>query len=73
MTPIQGYEHLTDAERKLFIFAHNKHLAVVDPNERDQYSLGNVVKVTPNPQEAAVDVQFQNGQKRQYTAKGVRH
>lgn len=72
MKPIQGYENLSESERKLFIIAHNKHLSVVDPKERGQYSLGNVIKVLPNPQENAVNVEFVNGQKRIYSAKGAR-
>lgn len=72
MTPIAGYEHLTDAERKLFIRGHHKHLSSLQSNERERYSLGNVVEVKANPQESAVDVHFINGQQRQYTAKGVR-
>ncbi|WP_046180364.1 hypothetical protein [Domibacillus tundrae] len=71
MTPIAGYEKLSDAERRLFIKAHQKHLSSLKSNERDQYGLGSVVKVQSNPQEAAIDVQFVNGQKRQYTAKGA--
>ncbi|WP_046174945.1 hypothetical protein [Domibacillus indicus] len=73
MKPIEGYEHLSDAERELFILAHNKHLGLLKGEERGQYGLGSVVAVTSNPQKNAVDVRFANGQKRQYTTKGIRH
>ncbi|MCP3764065.1 hypothetical protein NLX67_17060 [Domibacillus sp. A3M-37] len=71
MTPIAGYEKLSDAEQRVFIKAHQKHLSSLTSNERDQYGLGSVVKVQSNPQEAAIDVHFLNGQNRQYTAKGT--
>ncbi|OAH53107.1 hypothetical protein AWH48_12180 [Domibacillus aminovorans] len=72
MTPIAGYENLTDAERKVFIRGHHKHLSSLSGNERDQYGLGHVVEVKANPQESAVDVYFTNGQQRQFTGDGVR-
>ncbi|MEM1505926.1 hypothetical protein RG959_21240 [Domibacillus sp. 8LH] len=71
MTPIQGYEHLTDAERRLFIRAHQKHLSSLTSKEREQYGLGNVVEVKSNPQEAAIDVRFLNGEQKQFTARGT--
>ncbi|MCM3789457.1 hypothetical protein M3221_13710 [Domibacillus indicus] len=71
MTPIQGYEHLTDAERRLFIRAHQKHLSSLTDKERKQYGLGNVIEVKTNPQQAAIDVRFLNGERRQFTAKGL--
>lgn len=73
MTPIQGYENLTDAERSLFIRAHQKHLSSLKNSERDHYGLGNIVEVKANPQQAAIDVRFLNGEQRQFTAKGVWH
>ncbi|WP_046178834.1 hypothetical protein [Domibacillus tundrae] len=71
MTPIAGYEKLSDAERRLFIKAHQKHLSSLKSNERDQYGLGNVIEVKSNPQQAAIDVRFLNGEQRQFTAKGT--
>ncbi|MEM1505230.1 hypothetical protein RG959_17670 [Domibacillus sp. 8LH] len=73
MIPIQGYEHLTDAERRLFIRVHQKHLSSLTDKEREQYGLGNVVEVKANPQQAAIDVRFSNGEQKQFTAKGIWH
>lgn len=36
MRPIQGYRQLTDAERRLFIRAHLKHLSSLTSKEREQ-------------------------------------
>ncbi|MEM1504781.1 hypothetical protein RG959_15335 [Domibacillus sp. 8LH] len=49
MRPIQGYEHLTGSERRLFIQAHQKHLSSLTSKEREQHGLGNVVEVKASP------------------------
>lgn len=72
MKPIEGYGNLSESERKLFIIAHNKHLAYVDPKKRSDYSLGKVLKVAANPQEQAVDVTFLNGEIKTFKAKEIK-
>lgn len=47
MKPIEGYESLSEVERKMFIVAHNKHLGSIKGSERDQYGLGSIVGVSP--------------------------
>lgn len=72
MKPIVGYEKLSESERKLFIVAHNKHLAYVNPKKRSDYSLGKVLQVATNPQEQAVDVTFLNGEIKTFSAKEIK-
>ncbi len=68
MKPVEGYENLSEVERKIFILAHNKHLSSLKGNERDQYGLGSIVEVKANLQQTAVAVRFLNGEQWQFTA-----
>lgn len=45
MKPIEGYENLTDAERRLFIQTHQKHLLSLSSKDRERYGLGSIAEV----------------------------
>ncbi|WP_309087165.1 hypothetical protein [Domibacillus sp.] len=73
MKPIEGYENLTDAERRLFIQAHQKHLLSLSSKEREQYGLGSIAEVKASSQQDVIEVRFLNGEHRKFTVKGILH
>ncbi|OXS77926.1 hypothetical protein [Domibacillus enclensis] len=70
MTPIQGYENLTDTQRKIFVKVHKRHLSMMGETERAKRTLDKVEKLKWNAQEQAVEVYYADGEWWHYNSKG---
>lgn len=70
MTPIAGYENLTDTQRKIFVNVHKRHLSAMGEVERAKRTLDKVKKLKWNAQDQTVEVYYTDGEWWHYSSKG---